>query len=615
MASNNDFLVQLIAKLDGTQTGDDLKRIEQELNKRGINLKASIDTSKSKQDLKSLAVQLQKILKDNGLNIDTSKIMSAFNQVEKQADSLTQKLNKIQLSTDITKIENDYKRFGIVSQEVENNLKELKSAHDAVLKAEGTNRLSTEIDNYNKKLAETQSSWKELQATQVSVNQRTSQMTHMQEWMRKNQKATKLCGDEVEKLIQECKTCDEVRFNQIKNEFKELQVAAGKAGKLGNTLWGSLVEQGKGFIQWYGVSNIVTEFFTALKKGITTIKELDTELVDLKKTANMSVKEMEDFYISSTNVAKQMGVTTKEIIEQASAWSRLGFNTAETATQMAKLSSMFKLISPDMTSNEAVDGLVSVMKAYDIEVNDVLDGIMSKVNVIGNKFALSNSDIIAMLQDSVSAMAEGNNTLEETIALETAAFEIAQDRSVGNGFKTVALRLRGINEETEELDDSLKTIKGDLYDLTGVSVMQDADTFKSTYQILKDIYGVWDNLTDKTQAEALELMFGKQRANIGASVLKNFEAAEKAMDEMAKSAGNAEEEMKIAMDSVQYKLNQTGEIGTAIAKNLFNRNDMKATLDVINTLGSGVQWLTGELDLLGTVLTGIGGYLGAKNLG
>lgn len=329
----------------------------------------------------------------------------------------------------------------------------------------------------------------------------------------------------------------------------------------------------------------------------------------------MTANQLEDFYYKSNDVAKQMGVTTNEIITQAAAWSRLGFSSAEAATQMAELSSQFKLISPGMTSDEAVSGLVSIMKAYGIEVEDVLDGIMSKVNVVGNKFALSNSNIINMLQDSVSAMAEGNNTLEETIALETAAFEITQDENVGNGFKTVALRLRGINEETEELDDSLKTISGDLYDLTGVSVMQDADTFKSTYQILKEISDIWDSLTDKAQADALELMFGKHRANIGSAVIANFEAAERAMNEMANSAGNANAELSIAMDSVAYKANIFKEIGTGIAQNLFNREDMKTVLDTINSLGEGLDWLTEKLGLFGSIGLGTTLFASFKNVG
>lgn len=220
-----------------------------------------------------------------------------------------------------------------------------------------------------------------------------------------------------------------------------------------------------------------------------------------------------------------------------------------------------------------------------------------------------------MLQDSVSAMAEARNSLEETIALEAAAYEITQNESVGNGFKTVALRLRGMNEETEELDESLKTIKGDLYELTGVSIMEDENTYKSTYQILKEISEVWDSLTDATRSDALELMFGKQRSNIGAAVLKNFSAAEKAMELMANSAGNANAELSVVVDSIEYKMNRLAETSTGIAQNLFNREDMKTVLDTINSLGKGIDWLTDKLGLFGTLGAGAGLFAGLKNVG
>lgn len=59
------------------------------------------------------------------------------------------------------------------------------------------------------------------------------------------------------------------------------------------------------------------------REGFQTIRELDTALVDLKKTTAMNSSQLEEFYFDSNDVAKQMGVTTQAIIEQASAWSRL----------------------------------------------------------------------------------------------------------------------------------------------------------------------------------------------------------------------------------------------------------------------------------------------------
>ena len=405
------------------------------------------------------------------------------------------------------------------------------------------------------------------------------------------------------------------KFGAIGLELNGIENAARRAGKLGLSFFDTIKQGVQSFSYWTSATAIVMQGITAVRQGVSTVVSLDTALVDLRKTTSMTSDELKQFYYDANDVAKQMGVTTEEIINQASAWSRLGYSTAEASTQMAKLSSQFKLISPGMTSEEATNGLVSVMKAYKMDVDDVKDGIMSPINIVGNNFALDNTNIVNMLQDSVSAMAEANNTLEETIALETAAFEITQDENVGNGFKTVALRLRGISEEGEEVDGTLQNIKSDLYDLTGVSIMQDANTYKSTYQILKEISDVWDNLSDKKRAEALELMFGKHRANIGAAVLSNFSAAEKAMDDMANSAGSADAELSVAMDSIEYKLNRLSETGTGIAQNLFNTEDMKRVLDFVNLLADGLDKITGFLGLFPTVGAGLGAFLGIKDVG
>lgn len=249
--------------------------------------------------------------------------------------------------------------------------------------------------------------------------------------------------------------------------------------------------------------------YSRLMSQVNSIKELDTALVDLRKTTTMTQSELNSFYYSANDVAKQMGVTTKEIIDQASAWSRLGYSSKEASTQMAILSSQFASISPDMDVNAATDGLVSVMKAFNVSEKDVKEGIMSKINTIGNNFATTNGEVVTGLQRSASALKAANNSLEESIGLFVSGVEITRDaESMGAALKTISMRVRGYDEETEELSEDLKTISGDIADLTkvngkgGISLFTDKtkQTYKSTYQILKEISLIWDDLTDKQQA-------------------------------------------------------------------------------------------------------------------
>ena len=160
--------------------------------------------------------------------------------------------------------------------------------------------------------------------------------------------------------------------------------------------------------------------------------------------------------------------------------------------------------------------------------------------------------------------------------------EIAQDASsVGNALKTISMRIRAMDEETGEFDDTLQTISGDIYELTHgqVSIMQDANTYKDIYTILDDISKVWDSLTDKEHATLTETLFGKHRANIGSAIISNFEQARKAIETMENADGGAMAEMEVIMDSISYKTNTFKETLVGIAQNSFSQDFLKSIVD------------------------------------
>jgi len=184
------------------------------------------------------------------------------------------------------------------------------------------------------------------------------------------------------------------------------------------------------------------------------------------------------------------------------------------------------------------------------------------------------------------------------------------------------MRIRGYDEETEELSDDLKTISGDIADLTktastpgGISLFTDEskETYKSTYQILKEISEIWDELTDKNRADLLEKLAGKRGGQVVAGLLTNFEAVDKAMAEMDNAAGSADAEMEIIADSMDYKLNALKETWVGTFQDLLNRDDMKALIDALIKLSEAIGFVVDKAGLLGTLGIGIGAFAGFKD--
>ena len=157
-------------------------------------------------------------------------------------------------------------------------------------------------------------------------------------------------------------------------------------------------------------------------------------------------------------------------------------------------------------------------------------------------------------------------------------------------------------------------------------------TYKSTYEIFKEIAKIWNELSDKNQAELLEKLAGKRNSQVVAAAIQNFSTAEKAMTEMANSQGNAMAEMEIAYESINYKVNQFKETLVGIAQSSFNQDFLKSMVDsgirvlnvfddlspslsfILEQFATLLELVTKIADFAGGILLLIGG-IGLKNIG
>ena len=489
---------------------------------------------------------------------------------------------------------------------------------------------TSSVKNFQTELRQTNGQQAQEQKNKVLIAQLEAYAVANSKAMKSNQtlKSGLPPSQEINNMLTTLKAgADSSDWSKIQSNFKIVRSEIKTLGLEGGTLFQTLWAQVKKFGRWMGITMVTASIAREIRGLFTDVAELDTALVDLRKTFKGTSEDLEEFYYDANDIAKQLGVTTKEVISQASAWSRLGFSTKEAAIEMSKMSSIFASISPDMDTEEATDGLLSIIKAFDVDVNDVLDGVISKVNKVGNEFGTSNGEVVNMLTRSSSAMKEANNTLEETIALETAAVEITRDaESVGTAYKTLSMRLRGYDETTEEYSNDVEVLSGKIADLTktastpgGISLFTDETktTYKSTVQLLREISAIYDDLSDKTQAELLEVLAGKRQGQIVAATLNNWETVEKALTAMSNADGSAMKEMEVIMDSVDYKANQLKETFLGIGQDAISRDFLKSILDSATRLLETVSDTSSPLGIILNSVSGIADIVSniVKNIG
>ena len=92
--------------------------------------------------------------------------------------------------------------------------------------------------------------------------------------------------------------------------------------------------------------------------------------------------------------------------------------------------------------------------------------IVDLFNETSNNFAISSGGIGEAMQRSASALKAAGNTIEESVALITAANTVVQDPlKVGNALKTLSLRIRGAKVELEEAGESTEGMANSVSEL------------------------------------------------------------------------------------------------------------------------------------------------------
>lgn len=597
------------------------------------DISASVDsaTNSIKEENNVLEQNTQKVKENTQAKEQNANVN--FNKYDKRLDSYNGKIDKYKTTIDRFNdggwTSDEYlKNVQAVKdavKEYETLLNELKGKDASLVTSDDINRL----DNYEKKIKDTIATVTNMSAAEKGYNFVSGQkeLDKIHKLLNENSKMSSEAKAKIRAYYTEIESGNpSMSLDRIHGEIMKIynaEVEAGRAGRsffdtLKNSGFHKLAAQMSGMFGFYDVINIG-------KQAISTIVSLDDALVDLKKTTAMNKTQLEQYYYDANDVAKQMGVTTEEIINQSSAWSRLGYNTAEASTEMAKLSSQFASISPGMGVDEAQSGLVSIMKAWSIDPDQVKSEIMDPINQLGNTMAEDNQDIVEGMERSAAALAAVGTSTKDAFALFSGIQEVLQNaEKSGTSLKSVALRLRSFDETTGEYSEDLANITGELIDLTktaehaeGVSIFKPGSTteFKDLTDYFREIAGIWDEMTQKQQNDFLIKAFGRNQAQAGAALIQNFKAVDKALAEMGESAGSSDKEMEAVESSLSYKINALKETWVGCVQDMIDRGDLGTIVTGLTKVSEAITFLLDKLGILGSIGLGAGIFSGIKNVG
>lgn len=383
------------------------------------------------------------------------------------------------------------------------------------------------------------------------------------------------------------------------------------AGKHSRSLWDDLKANAAKMGSWMVLGGVIAGVMRGVTGLYDAVVQLDSAMTELMKVTDETDASYEAFLSDAADKAVQIGTTYADFVDSTASFARLGYNM-EDASQLSEVANIYAVVGDEVDGIEgATNSIISTMKAFGIEVDDTMS-IVDKFNEVGNRFAISSGGIGEAMMRSASAMAEANNTIDESIALIVAANNVIQDPDVvGTMWKTVSMRIRGAKTELEEagleteyMAETTASLRKKILGLTnvdgsgGFDIMLDEETFKSTYDIMLGISEVWEDMSDIDQAALLELLAGKRQGNALAAAITNMGDAVKVMDTSLNAEGSAVREHEKWMDSIQAKQQQFQAQYEVFANTILSSDLIKGVFDA----GTGLLgWLTTLVDTVGAL--------------
>lgn len=400
------------------------------------------------------------------------------------------------------------------------------------------------------------------------------------------------------------------KIGELKKKYAELRAESKKLGLESKNLLDV-------FEKLFGqhLSTMITmaalhKMQDALRIVYQNVVEIDTAVTELRKVSEYTGKSLEEYMGRAAEQAQKLGVSISDYVNSTADWKRLGYSD-EDAENLATYSTLLRNVGDNIDDvNTSSSYLISTLQGFGL-LADQAEDVVNKIDAVANTQPVTAKDLGEILTRSSAAMSAANNTLEETIALGTAANAVIQDAdTVGTTLKSLSMYLRAAKSDAEnagiEVDgmaNSVSELRSELKSLTGVDIMLDSKNFKSTYQIMKELSQVWSGLSDVTQANVTEMIGGKRNANAVSAILNNFDVAESAMESAANSANVAWEENEKWLDSIQGRLGQLDASFQVLSQDVLSSGLVKTGVSFLTSI---VKLLDKIINLTGALPAGLG---------
>lgn len=365
------------------------------------------------------------------------------------------------------------------------------------------------------------------------------------------------------------------------------------------------------FSLFSGGNNALDASIDKVREAIGQLKELNTALVEIDKTSNLTQTALQSLANSSFDEASKFGAYVQDYMNSAGEFAKAGYSNLDEITETAMLTQ----IAGNVTSDLANKYLIATDAAYKYggsvkELTKVIDGS----NNIGNKNSVEVEDLAKAATVSASFAAQAGVTIDQLTAAEGTMSAVTKrsGSEMGRAFRSILLNLQQVSGEFdgEVIDEEqLKKVEERCHSL-GVELEYMKDgvaTLRNPIDILKDLSEVYRSLPNNSADKQglISDIGGKFHANALSSLLGNWELYEKMLQDFASGEGSAMREAQKTADSWAGRLASLQNQWLEFVNNFVQADTMKGGISFLDNMISAFDTLQDKQLFIPTMISSI----------
>lgn len=287
----------------------------------------------------------------------------------------------------LTAMENKYKNVTYATKELQSqydalrvSLTQLRPLLNSVTDNEGFKDYSAQVQKLKAEFAAFNNNVRSSNAID-NVAQRAQVLAQrINTYIATNSNATKIYGENLRTLASQAQNATSAMdVSRTSRQFQMLTSQIKAAGMAGDDLFTRIVNMGKKFVQWYGVSQIFMRAISLIRQAVTNVKDLDSAMVNLKKVTDESSTTYNRFFENAAKSAKDLNAKMTDLINQTTTWAKLGYGISD-ASALSKISMIYANVG-ELNNEQAVTNIITSLKSFYSETDNVEEAAMHITDV------------------------------------------------------------------------------------------------------------------------------------------------------------------------------------------------------------------------------------------